>query len=143
MIYLERLGRAEDGKYYNMRGEDVSATTPPLDKDGADTPAAGCVSPWGTEGTRSAWARRTVALLPIMPHLCEGDGDPAGGCLRLGRVCPDSPSPSLRGDGSALRGETLALLEALVNEGAVDGISRLGMKTVDSFQSTGGKLRPI
>jgi hypothetical protein len=31
LIYLERLGRAQDGRYYNMRGEDISEWTPPLD----------------------------------------------------------------------------------------------------------------
>ena len=31
LIYIERPGRAADGRYYNMRGEDISAWTAPLD----------------------------------------------------------------------------------------------------------------
>jgi hypothetical protein len=32
LVAVERLGRAEDGRYYNMRGEDVSAHTEPVDQ---------------------------------------------------------------------------------------------------------------
>ncbi len=32
LISVERLGRAADGRYYNMRGEDVSAHTAPVDE---------------------------------------------------------------------------------------------------------------
>lgn len=31
LVYIERLGRAADGMYYNMRGEDISDWTSPLD----------------------------------------------------------------------------------------------------------------
>ncbi|NLB83998.1 MAG: DUF4392 domain-containing protein [Synergistaceae bacterium] len=141
VIYLERLGRAADGKYYNMRGEDVSSTTPPLDEAALLAQAAGisvlAVGDGGNEVGMGNYIDRFSALLP---HYAP--------CLSVMKATVTLPVDVSDWGGYALtallslsegrwlgpeREEIGTLLEALVNEGAVDGISRLGMKTVDGF----------
>ncbi len=141
VIYLERLGRAEDGKYYNMRGEDVSATTPPLDEAALRAPEAGIsVIAVGDGGNEVGMGNFRIDLSTLLPHYAP--------CLSVTKATVTLPVDVSDWGGYALtallslsegrwlgpeRGETAVLLEALVNEGAVDGISRLGMKTVDGF----------
>ena len=44
LVAVERLGRAADGHYYNMRGEDIGAHTAPVDEWFLQAPARGIVT---------------------------------------------------------------------------------------------------
>ncbi len=66
LVFIERLGRAEDGLYYNMRAEDVSATTAPL--DGAALSGSGlkvlAVGDGGNEAGMGLFRGKLAELLP-------------------------------------------------------------------------------
>ncbi len=141
VVFIERLGRAADGCYYNMRGEDISAWTAPLD------------------GAAILGAERGVPVLAV------GDGGNEAGMgnfrLQLTRKLPDfskclsviSADVVLPVDVSNWGGYALALLlsvhegrwlghspeeeqamlEAMLAAGAVDGVSCRPEMSVDGL----------
>ena len=141
VIYLERLGRAEDGKYYNMRGEDVSSTTAPLDEAALLALAAGIsVLAVGDGGNEVGMGNYSGPLSALLPHYAP--------CLSVLEATVTLPVDVSDWGGYALSallslseerwlgpepGEISLLLEALVRAGGVDGISRLREQTVDGF----------
>ena len=57
LIFLERPGRAGDGRYYNMRGRDISASVVPLDDLAAHALERGLpVIGIGDGGNEPEWA---------------------------------------------------------------------------------------
>lgn len=66
LIYVERLGRAADGAYYNMAGEDISRWTEPLDSFALNSgiPIIGI----GDGGNEVGMGSLIDALREIMPH---------------------------------------------------------------------------
>lgn len=139
LVFIERLGRAEDGLYYNMRGEDVSATTAPL--DGAALSGNGlkvlAVGDGGNEAGMGLFREKLAELLPgYAPCLSVVGADTAlpvdvsdwGGyalasLMSLG--CGEWIGPEDR--------ETGTMLDALISAGAVDGVTRRREPTVDGF----------
>ena len=139
LVFIERLGRAEDGLYYNMRGENVSATTAPL--DGAALSGNGlkvlAVGDGGNEAGMGIFRGKLAELLPgYAPCLSVVGADTAlpvdvsdwGGyalasllSLEVGEwIGPEE-------------GETGTMLDALISAGAVDGVTRRSEPTVDGF----------
>ena len=139
LVFIERLGRAEDGLYYNMRGENVSATTAPL--DGAALSGNGlkvlAVGDGGNEAGMGLFREKLAELLPgYAPCLSVVGADTAlpvdvsdwGGyalASLLSLECGEWIGPEDR--------ETRTMLDALISAGAVDGVTRRREPTVDGF----------
>ncbi len=69
LVFIERLGRAEDGLYYNMRAEDVSATTAPLDGAALSGNVKVLAVGDGGAGSRHGYFPRKAGGTPsAMPH---------------------------------------------------------------------------
>jgi hypothetical protein len=142
IVFVERLGRAADGCFYNMRGEDISASTCPLD------------------------LAASMAKEERIPVLAVGDGGNEVGMGRLGAelsvlvpgfgrclcgLTADALVPvdvsnwgayALAALLSACEGRWLghspaeeeAMLQALVLSGAVDGVTLRSECSVDGFE---------
>ncbi|MDR3253963.1 MAG: DUF4392 domain-containing protein [Synergistaceae bacterium] len=138
LIFVERLGRASDGAYYNMRREDISAWTPPLDSLVGSTGAASIgIGDGGNEVGMGCLADELAELMPeYAPCLCVVRTDI---CLPVdvsnwGAYALASALSSLSGVwlGSTSVEERL-MLEALAASGAVDGVSRRREASVDGL----------
>ncbi|GAB6280046.1 MAG: DUF4392 domain-containing protein [Thermovirga sp.] len=141
LVFIERLGRAGDGKYYNMRGDDISGCTPPLDfaadealaegipvlavGDGGNEAGMACLMPGmgsllpGFRGCLSA-VGSTVAI----PVDVSNWGGYALACMlsfRNGRWLGHSPE------------EELAMIGAMIEAGAVDGVTGRRILSVDGM----------
>ncbi len=138
LVYIERLGRAEDGLYYNMRGEDVSATTAPLDGAAlSGNVKVLAVGDGGNEAGMGLFRGKLAELLPgYAPCLSVVGADTAlpvdvsdwGGyalASLMSLECGEWIGPEDR--------ETGTMLDALVSAGAVDGVTRRREPTVDGF----------
>lgn len=138
LVFIERLGRAEDGLYYNMRAEDVSATTAPLDGAAlSGNVKVLAVGDGGNEAGMGIFRGKLAELLPgYAPCLSVVGADTAlpvdvsdwGGyalasLMSLG--CGEWIGPE--------EGETGTMLDALISAGAVDGVTRRSEPTVDGF----------
>ncbi len=141
VIFLERLGRAEDGKYYNMRGEDVSSTTPPLDE--AAFLARGkeiSVVAVGDGGNEVGMGNFRSSLSKLLPEYAS--------CLSVTEADVTLPVDVSDWGGFALAAllsfscgrwlgpeedEIEGLLRALAEKGAVDGVTRRHALSVDGF----------
>lgn len=141
LVFLERLGKAADGRYRNMRGEDISHLTPPLDDavslarrkgisvvaigDGGNEAGMGALG----EGLREAVPEFSAALsvvasdvaLPVDVSNWGGYGLAALLSLRHGKRLGHLP------------GEEQAMLRALVAAGAVDGVTKRCELSVDGL----------
>lgn len=147
-ISIERCGRSADGAPRNMRGEDISAFTAPLDELFAagpwDTTAVG---DGGNEIGMGALPRElvarhvehgeTIACLTPAHHLIVAGVSHWGAYALLGALAV------IRGDWRPrlLRCLDEALdrhiLEATLRDGpAVDGVSRVQAATIDNFDLT-------
>ncbi|MCZ6844028.1 MAG: DUF4392 domain-containing protein [SAR324 cluster bacterium] len=139
LISVERVGRAEDGRYYNMRGEDISPYTEPVDElflqaaeqglesigigdGGNEIGMGGCA-----EQVRAHVANgQTIACVVATDYLIACGVSNWGA---YGLVCALSllNSRDLLPSGEALRTE----VEAIVASGGVDGVTRRNEPTVD------------
>ncbi len=141
LVYIERVGRASDGRYYNMRCEDVSSWVVPLD----DVAAAAlgndisvlAVGDGGNEAGMGFFANRLAALIPsyfsccsVVSATCALPVDvstwgayalAAGLSARAGRWLGHSER------------EEMFLLEAMRNMGVVDGVTRQPGLSIDGF----------
>ena len=141
LVAIERLGRAADGRYYNMRGEDVSAFTEPVDelflRAGALGIATVGVGDGGNEigmGRCIEQVRRHVAMGETIACVVPTD------CLIACDVS-NWGAYGLVGALSLLSGrdllpteeETRADVEAIVRLGGVDGVTRNNAPTVDGL----------
>lgn len=139
VVFIERLGRADDGKYYNMRGEDVSKTAAPLD-GAALEPKRARVLAVGDGGNEAGMGNFRVPLSELLPSyapclsvvgadaalpvdVSDWGGYALASLLSLGR-------PRWIGPGEQ---DLHLMLEAMVRAGAVDGVTRKGEPTVDGF----------
>lgn len=141
LVYIERIGRAEDGKYYNMRGEDVSSVTIPLD-DAAflalerNIPVL-AVGDGGNEAGMGNFRGDLAVLLPsyapclsvveasvaLPVDVSDWGGYALASLLSLRREEWIGPEED----------EIDAMLNAMVSRGAVDGVTRRREPTVDDF----------
>ncbi|MCF4150688.1 DUF4392 domain-containing protein [Dethiosulfovibrio sp. F2B] len=140
LVYLERLGRAADGGYYNMRGQDVSSTAVPLDDAVLTKPEGVVVIGVGDGGNEAGMGnlRRELGKLtpsygrflsvvdsdaPLPVDVSDWGGYALAGALSLscGEWCGVNPD------------EVVSMIKAEVAAGAVDGVTLKGEPSVDGF----------
>lgn len=142
VVFLERLGRASDGHYYNMRGEDIGSFTRPLDDAAELAKGMGipvlAIGDGGNEVGMGALADNLQALIPgFASCLCGVSADVVvpvdvsnwGGyalsallSVREGLWLGHSAEEERR------------VLERIVQAGAVDGVTQKGAMSVDGFE---------
>jgi hypothetical protein len=138
-VFIERPGHAADGRYYNMRGDDISAVVAPL--DGAADRALGRGVPVlgiGDGGNEAGMGLLRESLAEILPGYRR--------CLSVVSSTVCLPADVSNWGGYALaavlsvfsrrwtgldEGEEGAMLEALLESGAVDGFSGAPELSVD------------
>lgn len=141
LVFVERLGQAADGRYYNMRGRDISEWTSPLDGAAELARRKGipvvAIGDGGNEAGMGTLAESLKGLVPDFgPCLCSVESDAClpvdvsnWGCYALVAL--------LSGMSGCWLGhsplEESAMLEAMVNSGGVDGATRKRLPTVDGF----------
>jgi len=141
LVFVERLGGAEDGRYYNMRGEDITDWTAPLDRAAVLAAEKGvpvvAVGDGGNEAGMGCLKEDLEKLLPSFSgSLCDVKADVAvpvdvsnwgayalAGMLsvRAGRWLGHEPE------------EERAMLGAMVEGGAVDGVTCQNTASVDGM----------
>ncbi len=141
IIFVERLGRACDGRYYNMRGEDISYCTAPLDGaahlalekgipvlavgDGGNEAGMACLMPeMGDLLSGFGKCLSTVPSTVAVPVDVSNWGAYALACImscREGRWLGHTPE------------EERAMLEAMAAAGAVDGVTGKNELSVDGL----------
>ncbi|MDR3331024.1 MAG: DUF4392 domain-containing protein [Synergistaceae bacterium] len=138
LIYVERLGRASDGVYYNMRGEDVTRWTAPL--DGLASVGGTPVIAVGDGGNEVGMGSLRGPLSGIMRDyamcLCSVEADVCipvdvsnWGAYALVAALSSSVGKWL----GQSEEEDALMLEALLESGAVDGVTRVGGMSVDGM----------
>lgn len=141
LIFTERLGRAVDGRYYNIRKTDVSAWTPPLDELAYRCAAAGIPTVGiGDGGNETGMGNFYEELSAMMPDYKD--------CLSVVETTVTLPVDVSNWGCYALtaalshvwnewrgnnEGDERAMLEALRRCNVVDGISKNCDLSVDGF----------
>jgi len=156
-LSIERCGRGADGAPRNMRGEDISAFTTPLDElflagpwqriaigDGGNEIGMGSL-PASLIGAHVAHGEKIACATPA-DHLIVAGVSNWGAYALIGAlaVIRDDWRVTLTDCLDAARDE--AILQAIVNDGpAVDGVTRQRTLTVDSLPAAlhHAKLRAI
>ena len=144
LVFIERLGRAADGRYYNMRAEDISSVAAPLDDAAPLALTAGIpVLAVGDGGNEAGMGNFRGDLSSILPEYAH--------CLSVTQASVTLPADVSDWGGYALAamlslaaGEWVGpeeeeidrMLASLVGAGAVDGVTRRGEPTVDSFSAS-------
>jgi len=138
LIYVERLGRSANGAYYDMRGNDISAFTSPLDEFAIRGDSA--VIGIGDGGNEVGMGNYIDSLAKIMPNYAE--------CLSTVSADVSIPADVSNWGAYALvtalslyagtwlghsEDEEMKMSEALLKAGAVDGIQKTPCATVDGF----------
>lgn len=142
VVFTERLGRAADGKFYNMRSEDISAWTPSLDWISVLCSRKNIYTVGiGDGGNEVGMGNFVSEICDIRPDFRK--------CLSVIRTDVTIPVDvsnwgcyALSGALSYIWGEWLgpckdderSMLEALIDKRAVDGISKKQELTVDGFK---------
>jgi hypothetical protein len=141
LIFIERLGRSCGGGYHNMRGEDISEWTPPLDAaagialargvpviavgDGGNEAGMACLMPeMGSLLQSFSESLSTVGSTVALPVDVSNWGGYALACMlsiRQGRWLGHSPE------------EERAMIEAMIAAGAVDGVTGRSTVSVDGM----------
>lgn len=137
-IYVERLGRARDGRYYDMRKNDISEWVSPLDSYAAESgiPTIGV----GDGGNEAGMGKFEKELSEIMPHYKD--------CLSIvsSDVCipVDVSNWGAYGLAAVLSAqcgrylghtadEERIIMRASLDAGAVDGVSKRSEMSVDGL----------
>jgi hypothetical protein len=139
LVFIERPGHAADGRYYNMRGRDISAVAAPLDRAAEAAIARGVpVLGVGDGGNEAGMGPLYEGLAEKMPDYAR--------CLSRGPATVSLPVDVSNWGAYALAaalsvsrrrwlglgdGEESAMLEALLRAGAVDGVSGTPSMSVD------------
>ena len=139
LVFVERLGRAADGRYYNMRMEDISDHTAPL--DGAALWGRGlkvlAVGDGGNEAGMGVFRAELARMLPRYAPCLSVVGADAALPVDVSVWGGYALESLLRGEDGAWvgprRGEIGRMLKAMVSAGAVDGVTLLPKPTVDGF----------
>ena len=138
LIYVERLGRAADGAFYNMRCEDISKWTPPLDEFAlrGDIPVV-AIGDGGNEVGMGNFVRELAGINPAYAEcLCVVGADV---CIPVDvsnwGAYALVAALSMK-DGSWLgqsAKEERAMLETLCSCGVVDGVTKRCEFSVDGL----------
>jgi len=142
LVYVERLGRSADGRYRNMRGEDLGACTAPLDMWAREASRMGArvlgIGDGGNEVGMGSLAEELLRLVPpaFARGLCSVEAD-----VCLAADVSNWGAYALAGAmGAAARRDLLPLPEeeeerirAMVRAGGVDGTTKKPVPTVDGF----------
>ena len=143
IVFLERLGRAADGRYYNMRAEDISSVTAPLDDAAHPALAAGipvlAVGDGGNEAGMGNFRAELSSILPGYAHCLSA----TQASLTLPVDVSDWGGYALAAMLSLVAGEWVGpdeeeidpMLASIVGAGAVDGVTLRGEPTVDGFDA--------
>jgi hypothetical protein len=133
LIYTERLGRASDGRYYNMRREDITEWTAPLDEFALSSglPVIG-IGDGGNEVGMGSLSKELAGIMPdYAGSLCVV---PADVCIPVdvsnwGAYALTAALSSVEKRWLAQNeDEEIAMLRELCDDGAVDGVTlRRGM----------------
>ena len=142
LVFIERLGRASDRCYYNMRGEDISAWTAPLDGAAMLAVERGIpILAIGDGGNETGMGNFRTALSKKLPDFAE--------CLSVIKADVAIPVDVSNWGGYALvlllslhegrwlghsPAEERAMLAAMLAAGAVDGVSCRLELSVDGLE---------
>lgn len=144
IVFIERLGRAADGRYYNMRAEDISSVTAPLDDAAHPALAAGipvlAVGDGGNEAGMGNFRAELSSILPGYAHCLSV----TQASLTLPVDVSDWGGYALAAMLSLVAGEWVGpdeeeidpMLASIVGAGAVDGVTLRGEPTVDGFDAS-------
>lgn len=141
VIFTERLGRAVDGRYYNMRMTDISEWTPPLDELAYKCAEAGIptvgIGDGGNEVGMGNFYDALAALLPGYKEclsVVKTDAALAVDVSNWGSYALTAALSHVWGVWRGPReGDERAMLEALQGCNVVDGISKRCDLSVDGF----------
>jgi hypothetical protein len=137
LVYVERLGRASDGGYYNMRGENIGKWTAPLDSFAVNGVRSIGIGDGGNEVGMGNFNELLRGLMPGYANcLCVVKTDV---CLPV-----DVSNWGAYALAAALSAgynkwfgqspeEEASMLRALADSGAVDGITKKSEASVDGF----------
>ena len=153
LVAVERPGRTADGRYRNMRGEDVSADVAPIDAaflepDGAVTIGIG---DGGNEVGMGRVADRVAATVPHGERIASvvaTDHLVVAGVSTWGAYALAAAVTQVRGVGVDLlpdADQARAQLDAIVAAGAVDGVTGRAEATIDGrpFAETAAVLAEL
>lgn len=138
LVYVERLGRASDGRYYNMRMEDITEWTSPLDEFALrDDARVLSVGDGGNEvGMGCYLTPLSGMMLAYSSCLCSVNADV---CLPVdvsnwGAYAIAAALSAVCGKWLAqTRDEDSAMFDALLASGAVDGVTKKNETSVDGL----------
>ncbi len=143
IIFVERLGRAADGRYYNFKKHDVTEWTAPLDAFPDEAARRRIrtigIGDGGNEAGMGKFYNELVAMLPdyiSCLSVVKTDFALAADVSNWGAYALASALSFLWGRWRGINaGEETKILEAAVSEGAVDGISGKSVASVDVFSA--------
>ncbi len=143
IIFIERPGRAADGRYYNFRKQDISRWTAPLDSFAYEAASRGIVTAGigdgGNEAGMGNFRKGLCALLPDYVSclsVVRTDFSIAADISNMGAYALALALSLVWGRMRGIeRGDETKILEAVVSAGAVDGISGRRETSVDGFKA--------
>lgn len=140
LVAVERLGRAADGRYYNMRGEDLTEETEPLDQWFLDAPKEITTIAIGDGGNEVGMGRvseetglhitngsKIACVVPTDYLVVSGISN--WGAYGLVQAMSLLSKKDLLPDNKTASDQ----LNRIVDAGAVDGVTRVSEPTVDGF----------
>jgi hypothetical protein len=138
LIFIERLGRAPDGAYYDLRGADVSAFTSPLDEFALRGAARTIgIGDGGNEVGMGNFRERLAEIMPGYVRCLSSvktDVCVAADVSNWGAYALAAAMSFERGRWIAQsEEEEAAMFEAMKNAGAVDGVTKKNETSADGF----------
>lgn len=138
LIYVERLGRAVNGAYYDMRGNNISAFTPPLDEFAIrGDPAVIGIGDGGNEVGMGNYADSLAEIMPDYVECLSTVGADVAIPADVSNWGAYAVVAALSLDAGAWLGHTdedeIKMAEALLKAGAVDGLRKTPSVSVDGF----------
>ncbi len=139
IVSIERPGQAQDGGYYNMRGESISARTACFDSfmNWAQCPTIAV----GDGGNEIGMGKVIHALesLEIVPSVTSADELIIADVSNWGAYGMIAFLGLWQGQDLLAKIDTLAILQYLSDLGSVDGVTRVNQLTEDSLPVSEGQ----
>jgi hypothetical protein len=139
VLSIERPGMAEDGGYYNMRGESISARTACFDTfvQAANCPTIGIGDGGNEIGMGNIHA--AISKLNIVPSMTRVDELLIADVSNWGAYGLIAMLAHWHGEDLLARIDPPAILHYLSQRGSVDGVTRLNELTEDGLPSNEGE----